>query len=119
MVVNSHSDTWHCQVEEALLEHDCVAEAAVISEPNDYLGEAPVAVLCLEPEQDAGCHQSTVDRVLAFVASKLAPYEVPIRIVVTLDSPTHTCLAYSVPGAANYAQNWLRQNSKAQTSRLV
>lgn len=61
------------EIEEALLEHEAVAEAAVIGVPDLVLGEAPKAILVLKSP-----HGSEITEQLPrFLQDHLAPYKIP------------------------------------------
>ncbi len=64
------------EVDEALLAHPLVAEAAAFGVPHPRLGEDLAAVVVLRP--GAAIAPATLR---AFVASRLAPFKVPSRIV--------------------------------------
>jgi len=66
------------EVEDALLEHPAVAEAAVTGEPDDRLGQRIVAWVVLRPEQEA-----PPDELEDHVAAVLAPHKRPrdVRVV--------------------------------------
>jgi long-chain acyl-CoA synthetase len=51
-------------------------DAAVVAVPHRTLGEEPGAVVHLTPGAEA-----TEDELRAFVAERLAPYKVPVRVV--------------------------------------
>jgi len=60
------------EVEAVLLDHPAVTEAAVVGVPDDFLGEAPVAVVT-----GAGA-----DNLGAFCRDRLAPFKLPRHVVV-------------------------------------
>jgi malonyl-CoA/methylmalonyl-CoA synthetase len=62
------------EVEEALLGHPAVAEAAVVGSPSAEWGEVVVAYVV------AAGRPPTVDTVLAFAAERLAPYKRPREV---------------------------------------
>jgi malonyl-CoA/methylmalonyl-CoA synthetase len=69
------------EVEDALLEHPAVAEAAVTGEPDERLGQRIVGWVALRPGQ-----QATAEELEAHVAATLAPYKRPrdVRFVARL-----------------------------------
>ncbi|WP_420750555.1 class I adenylate-forming enzyme family protein [Rhodococcus sp. O3] len=64
-------------VRAALEQHPWVAGAAVVAAPHDRLGEVPVAVVELRYEASVGAGE-----LVEFLRTRLAPYEIPARIVV-------------------------------------
>jgi len=67
----------HCvEVENVLFEHPAVQDAALIGLPHPTLGEEPVAVVSLHPAQ-----QVRADELRALVASRLAAFKVPSRVL--------------------------------------
>jgi acyl-CoA synthetase (AMP-forming)/AMP-acid ligase II len=70
------------EIEDVLLAHAAVTEAAVVAVPDDLLGEAPVAVVSLASDLPAAN-----DELRAFCAARLAAYKVPTRVVVVPDLP--------------------------------
>ncbi|MFT4040788.1 MAG: acyl--CoA ligase family protein [Thermomicrobiales bacterium] len=63
------------EVEQAIVAHPAVLEAAVIAIPDDYWGEAPKAFVTLKPG-----HELTVDDLRAFLRGHLAGFKVPRAI---------------------------------------
>ena len=71
-------------VENALVAHPAVAEAAVISVPHPKWQERPLAVVVLKPDQAAGA-----DELRAFLESRFAKWQVPDHVVFVPELP-HT-----------------------------
>jgi long-chain acyl-CoA synthetase len=63
------------RVEEAILDHDAVAEVTVIGIPDDYRGEAPKAFVRLNPGA-----QATAEDILAHLEPHLSKIEMPAAI---------------------------------------
>ena len=61
------------EIEEAILEHPGVLEAAVIGVPDDLLGEAPKAFIVARKEGAKGLLKD----LLSFLRKRLAAYKVP------------------------------------------
>lgn len=72
------------EVEDALLRHPAVAEAAVVGVPDELVGHAVAAFVVLG--RSASPAPALGDEILAFVKQQLAPYKVPraIRFVEQL-----------------------------------
>lgn len=70
------------EVEQALEQHPDVAEAVVVGQPDERLGEIPVAAVRLTPGAAAD-----PDAIVAFVAERLADYKVPKRVIVVDELP--------------------------------
>jgi long-chain acyl-CoA synthetase len=77
LVIVSGFNVYPAEVEEVLLEHPDIAEAAVVGEPDPRTGEAVVAFVVAEPS-----HQLDADEVLAHGARSLARYKCPTRVEV-------------------------------------
>jgi long-chain acyl-CoA synthetase len=73
------------EIEDLLHEHPAVLEAAVVGTGHDLLGEAPVAFVALR-----ALLADASDALRAFCASRLAPYKVPVRVVVITELPKLT-----------------------------
>jgi acyl-coenzyme A synthetase/AMP-(fatty) acid ligase len=67
------------EVESVLLRMEGVREATVRGEKNPLLGQAVVARVSLEGEEEARAFK---DRMRAFCADKLAPYMIPVKVEV-------------------------------------
>ena len=65
------------ELEEVLVMHPAVLDAAVIGMRDDYRGELPVAYVALRPGERAGA-----DELLAHCRENLARYKVPARIEI-------------------------------------
>jgi len=69
-------------VRAALEQHPGVAGAAVTAAPHDRLGEVPAAVVELRDRE-----RVNTDDLVEFLRTRLAPYEIPARIVVVAELP--------------------------------
>lgn len=85
MIVSAGYNIAGPEVEEALLRHPDVAEAAVVGDPDELRGQIVTAHVVLRDGtvEDSGRAQELRD----FVASELAPYKSPRRIVFTAALP--------------------------------
>jgi long-chain acyl-CoA synthetase len=79
MIVASGFKVWPREVEDVLLEHPAISEAAVIGVPDSYRGEAPKAFVVLRPSANL-----TQEELTLFCRERLAPYKVP-RLIEVLD----------------------------------
>lgn len=70
------------EIEEVLHEHPAVYEAAVVSTPDEILGEAAAAYIVLRD----GAHASDRDLIL-FARSRLPEHKVPVRVAVVAEIP--------------------------------
>jgi long-chain acyl-CoA synthetase len=70
MIIRGGENIYPREVEDALLEHDGVREAAVVGRPDDVRGEEVHAVIVLEP----GTALEDVER---HARARLAPFKVP------------------------------------------
>src|SRR5436190_9338532 len=75
MIKASGFNIYPREVEEVLLLHPSVAEAAVIGIPHEYRGETVAAVLVLKPDFEAS--EATREDILAYCKKELTPYKVP------------------------------------------
>ncbi|WP_141015585.1 class I adenylate-forming enzyme family protein [Nocardioides sambongensis] len=73
---------WPREVEDALVSHDAVLEAAVVGRPDDYQGESVVAYVALRDGTTA-----EPDEVRAHVKARLAAYKVPREVHVVEELP--------------------------------
>jgi long-chain acyl-CoA synthetase len=81
MIIRGGENIYPTEIENALVSHDAVLEAAVVGRPDDMLGEVPVAFVAFNEGAEAD-----VDELLAFAKERLAKYKVPteVRIVDAL-----------------------------------
>jgi len=84
MVLVGGFNVFPAEVEHVLLEHDAVAQAAVVGEPDVRLGEVVVAHVVLRAPVDEGAREGVLRD---HCRSRLAGYKVPRRIVVHEDLP--------------------------------
>jgi long-chain acyl-CoA synthetase len=84
LIIVSGFNVYPAEVEEVLMSHPRVAEAAVVGEPDPRTGEAVVAYVALEPGPAVA-----PESLQAFCASALARYKCPARVEI-LDELPHT-----------------------------
>jgi long-chain acyl-CoA synthetase len=82
MIVASGFKVWPREVEDTLLEHPAVSEAAVIGVPDAYRGEAPKAFVVARP----GAAVTDLE-LRAFCRERLAAYKTPREIVLVTALP--------------------------------
>ncbi|MPZ43971.1 MAG: AMP-binding protein [Betaproteobacteria bacterium] len=70
------------EVEEVLMGHPEVQDAAVVAEPHPRLGEVPVAFLVLRP-----IHSTTAEALDAYCRERLANFKTPRRFIFVDDMP--------------------------------
>lgn len=70
------------EIEDVLNGHPAVHEVAVVSAPDDILGEVPVAFLALRDDV-----AESAEALRLFCASKLPPYKVPVRMIIARELP--------------------------------
>jgi len=75
MIKASGFNIYPREVEEVLLLHPFIAEAAVIGIPHEYRGETVAAVIVLKPGFEAS--EDTRDEIIAYCKKELTPYKVP------------------------------------------
>ncbi|HYX51469.1 MAG TPA: long-chain fatty acid--CoA ligase, partial [Ktedonobacteraceae bacterium] len=75
MIKASGFNIYPREVEEVLLLHPSIAEAAVIGIPHEYRGETVAAVIALKP--GVAPSKETRDEIIAYCKKKLTPYKVP------------------------------------------
>lgn len=77
MYISGGSNVYPREIEEAILTHPDIAEAAVVGVPHPKWGEAGVAAVVPRP----GC-SVTPEAVLAHLDGRIARYKQPLRVVV-------------------------------------
>jgi long-chain acyl-CoA synthetase len=82
MIVASGYKVWPREVEDTLLRHPAVREAAVVGVPDEYRGETVWAYVSLRPGAEA-----TLEELVGFCREELAAYKYPRRIEVLPDLP--------------------------------
>jgi long-chain acyl-CoA synthetase len=75
MIIRGGENIYCVEIENRLVEHPAVAEAAVIGVPHPELGEEVKAVVRREPG-----HELTADEVRAWVREELADFKVPAHV---------------------------------------
>ena len=76
LIIVSGFNVFPAEVEEALLDHPGIAEAAVVGVRHPYSGEAVKAFVVCEPG-----HHLEEDEVIEFVADRLARYKCPTKVM--------------------------------------
>jgi acyl-CoA synthetase (AMP-forming)/AMP-acid ligase II len=82
IVISGGENISTIEVEQALMSHPCVLEAAVIGVPDDKWGERPKAFVVLRPGTS-----TTVQDLTAHVRTKIAGYKTPRDIDITVKLP--------------------------------
>jgi acyl-CoA synthetase (AMP-forming)/AMP-acid ligase II len=84
MLIVGGFNVYPAEVENALLGHDAIGQAAVIGVPDARLGEVPMAYVVPAP----GCEVDPA-AVIGWARERLANYKVPRRVVVVASLPTN------------------------------
>jgi fatty-acyl-CoA synthase len=82
IVISGGENISTIEVEQALMSHPCVLEAAVVGVPDDKWGERPKAFVVLRPGRSA-----TPEDLIAHVRIKIAGYKAPRDIDITVELP--------------------------------
>jgi len=82
LIIRGGYNVYPREVEEALYEHPCVAEAAVIGIPHDSLGEEVGAAVALKPGKEV-----TPDELRAFAKERVAAYKYPRHVWLVAELP--------------------------------
>jgi 2-aminobenzoate-CoA ligase len=85
MIVSSGYNIGAPEVENALLKHPAVAEAAVIGQPDPERGQICKAFVVLKPGAEPG--EPLKAELQAFVKATIAPYKYPRAIEFRADLP--------------------------------
>ncbi|WP_166741704.1 class I adenylate-forming enzyme family protein [Cumulibacter soli] len=75
MIIRGGENIYSSEVENAIMQHEAVAEVAVVGYPDERLGERVRAVVVLKPAFDVDA-----DSLLQFLASGLAKFKLPERV---------------------------------------
>jgi len=105
VVVSGGENISTVEIEQALLTHEAVLDAAVIGVPDEKWGERPKAFVVLKPGEVAG-EQELIDH----VRSKIARYKAP-KAVAFLDELPKTSTG-KVPKFELREQEWAGQDSR-------
>jgi len=82
MIISGGYNIYPREVEDALLAHPAVLECAVVGAPDEKWVEAVTAFVVLRPDQTV-----QESELIAFVASKVASYKKPHRVIFAQDVP--------------------------------
>jgi len=82
MIVAAGYKVWPREVEDTLLRHPAVREAAVVGAPDEYRGETVWAYVSLRPGAVA-----TQEELIAFCRGQLAAYKYPRRVEILPELP--------------------------------
>jgi len=77
MIIRGGENIYPTEIENALVNHEAVLEAAVVGRPDPMLGEVPVAFVAFTEGAEVDS-----DELLAFVRERLAKYKVPAEVRV-------------------------------------
>jgi fatty-acyl-CoA synthase len=83
IIISGGENISSIEVEQVLVAHPAVAEAAVVGIPDEKWGETPKAFICLRADA-----QATTDDIIAFAREHLARYKIPRAIEVLDALPT-------------------------------
>lgn len=75
MVITGGENVYPAEVEDVLLQHNAIREAAVIGEPSEKWGEVVVAILAIENEATLD-----VDSLHSFLNGRIARYKLPRKL---------------------------------------
>jgi fatty-acyl-CoA synthase len=82
IVISGGENISTVEVEQALMSHPCVLEAAVVGVPDDKWGERPKAFAVLRAGTSA-----TQQELIAHVRTKIAGYKAPREVDITIELP--------------------------------
>lgn len=82
VIIRGGQNIYPADIEEVLYSHASVAEAAVVAEPDDVLGEVPKAYVAFKPGTTADAAE-----LLAVCKAKLAYFKVPVVIEIRPELP--------------------------------
>lgn len=82
MIISGGENVYPQEVEQCLLRHQLVKEAAVIGVPDNYWGEIVTAFIVCQHETD-----TLVDEVEALCRNELGHYKIPKKIIIIDELP--------------------------------
>jgi len=82
MIIVGGMNVYPREVEEVLMAHSAIAEAAVVGEPEERLGEVPRAYVVLAPRASI-----TEEEILAYCRENLSRYKVPVALEFRTELP--------------------------------
>ncbi|MBK8934716.1 MAG: AMP-binding protein [Chloroflexi bacterium] len=82
MIISGGENVYAAEVEAIFREHEAVAEAALIGQPDDQWGEIGLMITVLKP----GC-TATAEELQAFCRTRLARYKVPKQVIFVDELP--------------------------------
>lgn len=74
IIISGGENISSVEIENEILAHPGVRECAVVAAPDEQWGEAPVAIVVLQPEAEA-----SADELRGFLSGKLAKFKIPKR----------------------------------------
>ena len=78
MIISGGENIYPAEIEDSLLEHPKIADAAVIGYPHETWGEAVKAIIVAKPEETL-----TQEELIAWCQGKIGRYKIPKAVVVT------------------------------------
>jgi fatty-acyl-CoA synthase len=75
MIISGGENIYAAEVEAVFREHECVADAALIGQPDEKWGEVGLMIVACKPNQSVSAQE-----LLQFCAERLAKYKIPKRI---------------------------------------
>lgn len=75
MIISGGENVYAAEVEAVFREHACVADAALIGQPDEKWGEVGLMIVARKPNQSVGA-----DELLKFCSERLAKYKIPKRV---------------------------------------
>lgn len=85
MIITGGENVYPVEVERVVIEHDAVADVAVIGVPDTKWGESVKAVIVLSPGAEV-----TEDELVAHCRARLAGYKVPKSVDIVTDLPRNS-----------------------------
>jgi len=85
MIISGGENIYPAEIEALLMQHEGIAEAAVIARPDERWGEVPIAaVLCKEK------HDLSENEILTSLEGRLGRYKIPKAVVFVTDFPRNS-----------------------------